>query len=584
LKQRIYKLYGFFHSLKYPSVLKETLSSMIGEEVYDNKTHLQLSVNWLLNMQNSDGGYARKFSFVSGEDMSYIETTGYIIPSLWSAGERLNEIKYINSAKKAGEWLLKIQNDDGSFSEIDSNTPFAFDTGQCLIGLNFLYQKTEHKEYLDAAKRAAYWLMQNQEEDGSWQKVAYNTQKHTYYSRVAAAMLHYAVISNDYVVEKVAMKHIAWVLSEQKENGFFQKSSFLEDVAPYLHTIIYVLEGLLDIYDLTNDKVILEAVLKNANVFKEISLKRDLILCSQYDENFNCVNKERCITGLAQWAGVALRLFEITDNEEYLQCAKNTLFYLKAKQIKSSVMRGGFSASVPFLGKYGSFDFVNWSNKFFIDTLLKYDNFYISSTDEQESFVATAFMQTNDVVTDSLSIMDKQYLKELKAIFPKDKPLRVLDIGCGKGIIMDELSKEFKNIEFFGVDPVYESKTIKKGSVYKIPFENEYFDVVMSFEVLQHTYINRALQEIQRVLKYKGEIIIGERNPFSLLGFLKPILELKGKWMYPWDSPFREKWYNENKWVEILRENGFETMDFKSIEGAGKRFMNRYFLIKGESK
>jgi len=584
VKQMLYKIYGLSHSLKYPNILKATFSSMLSEEVYSNKTHLKMAADWLLSMQNSDGGYSRKFSFISGRDMSYIETTGYIIPSLWSVGEKFNEMKYINSAKKAGEWLLSIQNKDGSFSEIDGNIPFAFDTGQCLIGLNFLYKKTEHKEYLDAAKRAAYWLMQNQEEDGSWHRAAYNTQKHTYYSRVAAAMLHYAVISNDDVVEKAAMKHIAWVLSEQKENGFFQKSSFLKDVAPYLHTIIYVLEGLLDIYDVTNDKVILEAVLKNANVFKEINLQRDLILCSQYNENFNCVNKERCITGLAQWAGVALRLYKITQDFDYLRCAKNTLFYLKAKQIKYAKMRGGFSASIPFWGRYGGFDFVNWSNKFFIDALLEYEEFCISNVDEQENFVATVFGQTLDVVTDDLSVMDRNYLNELRAILPKDKPIKVLDIGCGKGVILSQLAKEFKNIEFFGVDPVYENKTIKKGSIYSIPFKNGYFDVVMSFEVLQHTYVDVAFKELKRVLKKNGTIVIGDRNPFSILGLLKPLFELGDRWMYPWDSPFREKWYSKQRWIEILKENGFEDIQIKVLEGAGKKYVNRYFFIKGKCR
>ena len=46
------------------------------------------------------------------------------------------------------------------------------------------------------------------------------------------------------------------------------------------------------------------------------------------------------------------------------------------------------------------------------------------------------------------------------------------------------------------------------------------------FEVLQHTYIESALDEVYRVLKKGGSLYIGERNPISILGFLKRFLDL----------------------------------------------------------
>ena len=373
----MYKLYGFLHSLKYPDILKESIFSIFDERVYENKFHLELAGEWLLWMQNEDRGYSRKFSFINGRDKSYIETTGYIIPTLINLGEYLKEEKFTNSALRAGEFLLSVQNADGSFSEIDGGKPFVFDTGQCLIGLNFLYEYTQEEKYLIALKKAAYWLKDVQENDGSWERFAYNQEKHTYYSRVAAAMLKSAKILEDEELEKAALKNIDWVLSNQRNNGFFEYSSFLENTSPFLHTLMYVLEGLLDVYEITKDEKILKAVLKNSEKFKDINLNRDLILCSQYNENFECVNDERCITGLAQWAGVALRIYDITKDEDYKKCAVNTLFYLKAKQLKKSIMRGGFSASVPFWGRYGSFDFVNWNNKFFIDSLIMYDKLNI---------------------------------------------------------------------------------------------------------------------------------------------------------------------------------------------------------------
>ncbi len=576
MKQLFFKLYGFVNALKYPYILKATLKSIRNETVLENRTHIKMAADWLLYIQNEDGGYSRKFSFITGRDKSYIETTGYIVQTLL----QLNEEKYIHSALWAGEWLLKVQNEDGSFSEIDDNRPFVFDTGQVLLGLNRLYLFTKDETYLKALERAANWLVSVQEEDGSWQRYAYNSQKHTYYTRVAAALYEAGELIGSEEFKHKALKNIDWVLSCQRQNGFFDNASFLKEVPAFLHTIVYILEGLLDVYEKTQDEKILQAVLQNANRLKEVASTKDFIPCSQYDEDFNCVNKERCMTGLAQWAGVALRIYSITRDESFLQSASVTLFYLKAKQIKSSIMKGGFSASMPFWGRYGGFDFVNWTNKFFIDAMLLYDRLDIHYTKEQEFFVASAFGITNQVVTDSVSVMDRKYIACIKEHL-EDKVQTVLDVGCGKGVIINELTKVYQHTTFLGIDPVFEKENIQKGSIYHI--EGKY-DAAMSFEVLQHTYIDDALCSLYQALNQNGILIIGERNPFSLLGVLKPFYELIGRWMYPFDSAFRERWYRLKVWESLLKRHGFKIKEVCLLENEYDRVpkMNRYFFIVAE--
>ncbi len=580
MKQKIYKLYGLLHSLKYPKELLSAVQSIFDQRVYDNAKHIAMAADWLLFMQNEDGGYARKFSFIDGRDKSYIETTGYIIQTLL----KLQKQKYKNSALKAGEWLLSVQNDDGSFSEIDNDQPFVFDTGQVLLGLNALYMFTNDQRYKQALIKAATWLIQVQEEDGSWERYAYNQEKHTYYSRVAYALYEAGEICEDELLKQKALKNIDWVLSQQLKNGFFNYASFSHKHPPFLHTMVYILEGLLDIYEKTEIKAVLDAVLKNATKLKDIGLEKDFLLCSQYDSDFNCVNKERCMTGLAQYAGVALRLYKLTGDESFLQSASSTLFYLKAKQIKFSPMQGGFSASMPFWGRYGAFDFVNWTNKFFIDAMMEYEKLGIAKTKEQEYYVSNAFAVTSSVVTDNISSMDRKYIEAFEQHFDKSESLRVLDIGCGKGVIIKELEKRYPNYEFVGVDPVFEGENIHQGSIYKIPFEKGSFDVVMSFEVLQHTFLQDALDEIYRVLKPKGKVVIGERNPLSLLGFVKPFYELLGRWMYPFDSAFREKWYSVKEWRYRMKMSGFEMEDMEYIDNENDKIAktNRYFFIVGD--
>ncbi len=564
---------------------------MFNQNILTNKKHIVLSANWLLYMQNKDNGYSRKISLIKGRDNSYIETTGYIIPTLFNVGRYLKEDKYKKSAIKAGEWLLDIQNSNGSFSEIDDNRPFAFDTGQVLIGLNRLYIETQDIKYNESAKKASYWLAQNQEDDGSWKRVAYNTQKHTYYTRVAAAMLEYSIVNSDVYIKKQALKNIDWVLSQQQGNGYFNHASFLEEYPAYLHTIVYILEGLLDIYDLTKDDKVLEAVLLNSNRLKDINLEEDMLLCSQYNEEFVCNNKERCITGLAQWAGVSLRIFEIIKDEDFKKIAMITLFYLKSKHIQEGEkLKGALPASVPFWGRYGSFAFVNWGNKFFIDSLLMIEKYNYSLKKEQEEWASLAFSFNESVVQAELSNMDIVYLNYFDSYFGKlkDKSLTLLDLGCGRGRFLDYFKSKYPKWNIIGVEPTFDKKnSIIKGSAYSIPLKNSSVDILFTIEVLQHTYIDKSMLEIQRVLKKDGFLVIGERNPYSVLGALKPILELKGRWMYPWDSPFREKWYSQKKWVDIFKKYSLDMKNIAFINNPNDKkikFLNRYYFMVGVKK
>jgi hypothetical protein len=57
----------------------------------------------------------------------YPEVTGYLIPTLLSYGEK-------KLAKQYADWLVEIQNENGSFNDQDGN-PTVFDTGAVMEGL-----------------------------------------------------------------------------------------------------------------------------------------------------------------------------------------------------------------------------------------------------------------------------------------------------------------------------------------------------------------------------------------------------------------------------------------------------------------
>src|SRR3954453_2521726 len=107
---------------------------MRNQEILSTREHLQLCADWLLYSQSAldSGGYAASYSLITGLRHAYIETTGYIIPTMFDLSVALEDLRCRQSALLAGEWLLTVQQADGSFTDIDEGKPQVFDTGQVL--------------------------------------------------------------------------------------------------------------------------------------------------------------------------------------------------------------------------------------------------------------------------------------------------------------------------------------------------------------------------------------------------------------------------------------------------------------------
>ena len=139
------------------------------------------------------------------------------------------------------------------------------------------------------------------------------------------------------------------------------------------------------------------------------------------------------------------------------------------------------------------------------------------------------------------------------ADFDNSKGKKVLEIGCGIGMDGAEFAKHgaiytgidlsdvsiktcLKHFELYGL-----SGNIINADVENLPFEDDSFDIIYSWGVLHHTpNMQKGIDELYRVLKPNGKIIIMIYNRYSLVGLQLYIIHglLKLKPFIKWDSLF----------------------------------------------
>lgn len=150
----------------------------------------------------------------------------------------------------------------------------------------------------------------------------------------------------------------------------------------------------------------------------------------------------------------------------------------------------------------------------------------------------------------------KKFVLNILEKEPKDS--KILDIGCGEGVFIEELvSRGFKNIK--GIDLNYSSGLVKRGNILATSFLEKHFDVILLLDVIEHLAFEdqeRALREIKRILKDDGKLIISipnlahfySRTSFLLKGSLKRTADIK---KHPGDRPIKE-------YLQLLENAGFQ--------------------------
>lgn len=117
----------------------------------------------------------------------------------------------------------------------------------------------------------------------------------------------------------------------------------------------------------------------------------------------------------------------------------------------------------------------------------------------------------------NISIFVQARYKQVLGQIPNSQELKILDIGCGDGVLLSLVHQKTK-AQLFGID--LDDKSLKiaktkvkakfiKSSAYQLPFNNDFFDIVIAGEVIEHLKKpEKMIAEIKRVLKPSAKAII----------------------------------------------------------------------------
>lgn len=342
------------------------------------KVAIARGVDWLCLTHDVTGrrGCAKGFSLLFGWQAAFPETSGYIIGTLLAYGRRAGREDCIARARELGDWELDVQNPDGGVILgliTDHEKPSTvFNTGMVMHGWLDLWRTDRDPRYLEAAERGGRWLLEQQDSDGAWRGEAeYFGIPHTYSARVSWALTRLADATGDDLYRAAARRQLDWVLSMQRENGWFDACSFRLNIPPSTHVLAYTLRGLLETYALVGDERYLDAVLKTSEALVR-AFERDGRLLASFDEGWRAVYHHECLTGVAQLAGIWLRLYQLLGDRRFLDVGNRALETAVARQARSDwrPIRGALPGSFPIHGRYAPLQFPNWATKFLVDSLM----------------------------------------------------------------------------------------------------------------------------------------------------------------------------------------------------------------------
>lgn len=513
-----------FSEYKYKETKRKLLERTDYIKIYNK------AISWVERNTNIGEGIICNSNFTK----SYPEVTGYYIPTLLKWGYKELAVQY-------AKWLCKIQLDDGSWQDTGGNNSYIFDTAQILKGLIAI--RLQIPEVDKHIIKGCDWILSNMTPDGRLVSPLKNAWGD---GKTFSELIHTYCISPIKEAGEIFERQEYIVAANQM--AIYYTTKCKDSILTFdllSHFYAYVMEAMIDI---GRNDLAKEAMDKIASIQKASGAVPAYNNCDWV-----------CSTGLFQLALVWYRL----GNRKNADKAFN---YACKLQNETGGWYGSYFSEDNQDEKNTYFPDaeISWANKYFLDALY-YKN------------VAT-FEEESSIFCSSISESDGRY-ECIKNLICSTLPnAKILDIGCGKGRYIINLSRECPDKLFFAVDLsekvmnyFFVNDVIKKrGNLTDIPYSDDYFDVVYTCEALEHAVdIRSAVREICRVTRSGGKVAVLDKNK-EKLGFLE---------IEEW-----EQWFDENELKQEMLKYCTDVQIIKNISYDNKDADGLFYCWIGTKK
>lgn len=232
----------------------------------------------VLDDRDVSGGFNAWFNPIS-ESFSYVytEISGYAVTTLVYLYKEFKDEIFLERAKLTGNWLLSIQDVSGAFptafyrdgKENKPNEFVTFDIGMVTNGMVNLYKETGDERYLNSAKKSADWLLKYIKHDGSIAAMVdqsgnikdfdgtWSTQSGSFHSKLGIGLLNLFDCTKEEKYKKAAVGLCEHALTRQRKDGQFL--TYGKQLGTNLHPHSYSAEGLFVVGKYLGNEIFLES-------------------------------------------------------------------------------------------------------------------------------------------------------------------------------------------------------------------------------------------------------------------------------------------------------------------------------------
>ena len=320
--------------------------------LYSDEIHLSKALDWLTNAQDKvpeSKGIAKGFHIFKG----WLPTKEVLEGDTASVFLCTSRPEYKERAYKLIDHLLTQQVPFGWFlpsKKGKQREPSVFVTGKILDALLNAYFQSKNKKYLNAAKKAGDWLLLVQASDGTWRRYTPYSRPQAYHVNIALTLTKLGDVLNNDKYKEAALRFCNWLSSMYEPRlpwlWHLRRSN---DLAASSKDIGITLCGMTKIAQ----KLQIPNLLARATDLAEKILmvyRKEGLLYPKYTPDWTIPEKGYIdLTGCAWMAKAFLSLDQASQGVAFGGIARSIIQYIKSTHTIKNFLRikGGVKASQP---------------------------------------------------------------------------------------------------------------------------------------------------------------------------------------------------------------------------------------------